>query len=117
MKKDLGTYYARIEFEGGDGFIYKWNTGSRYTKGSEGCSPLNADRINPTWKDEYDLAGTMLFMFTEGNYSCDCNKQDFLDQAHQIERPDGFDSPCGEKIKLQRLTMIRPDGSEKTLFP
>lgn len=115
--KDLGTYYTRVEFEGGDGFIYQWNTGGRYTNGMGSCSPLNAQRINPNWENEEDLAGTMLFIFTEGNYACDCNRRIFLDQAHQIERPDDFDPPCGDEIKLQRLTMIRPDGSEKILFP
>lgn len=36
------------------------------------------------------------YMFEEGNYSCDCNKSDFI----------GIDEyPCGDEIKLENLTI------------
>lgn len=114
--KDLGTYHVRVIFENSDGFIHQWTTGCRYTDGAYSCHPLNATRITPTWDSEEDLESAILYMFTEGNYSCDCNKQDFLDRAHQTERPDDYDSSCGDTLEIKELWMIRPDFTEKQLI-
>lgn len=113
MNRDLGTYHVRVEFEDGNGFLMDWKTGARYTGGADGCSPLNAARIGPTWESEDDLAGTIQYMFTDGNYSCDCNKRLFLARAHQQDEPDDLD--CGDTLTINRLTLIRPDGSEREI--
>lgn len=64
----------------------------------------------------------MRYMFTEGNYACDCNRRMFLDQAAQKyleteeDEEDGEDPyPCGQTLILESLTVIRPDGSEIAL--
>lgn len=120
--RDLGTYHIRVKFTDGMGFIYQWTTGRRYTHGSCSCSPLTADQIPPGWEDEADLLHTMRYMFTEGNYACDCNRRMFLDQAAQKyleteeDEEDGEDPyPCGQTLILESLTVIRPDGSEIAL--
>ena len=112
---DLGTYHVRVELEDGRGWISKWNTGRRYTGGTQDESPLDAGPMLPVWSCEEDLFNSMLFIFTEGNYSCDCNKTLFLARAYQQDEPD--DPPCGDTMTLARLTAIRPDGTEKILYP
>lgn len=115
---DLGTYFLRIELEGGDGFIQEIKTGWRYTDGSGSSSPLSAHRIPPTWKDEQDLIDTMLYLYLEGNYSCDCNKTIFLQDAHQIKRDSIMDASikCGDIMEIMRITLITPDQKEKMIY-
>lgn len=110
---DLGTYHVRVRFTDGQGFIMKWDTGRRYCLGRYDHHPLTATAILPTWKSEDDLASSMEYQFTDGNYGCDCNLSLFLADAAQAERPD--ETECGETLRLAELTMIRPDGSERTL--
>ena len=122
MTKDLGTYHLKVELMDGQGWIQEWETGARYMKGSviastiiSSCHPLDASRIDPPYKDEQDLFESMCFMYLEGNYSCDCNKALHLARANREEDPKyGF--KCGSTIKLKRLTVIRPDGTEKVIW-
>lgn len=114
MGIDLGTYHVRVRFTDGRGFIMQYGTGARYTGGRYEVSPLDAMRAPPIWTSEQDLADSVLFNFTEGNASCDCNKLLYLADAAQEERPD--DPPCGETLELAELTLIRPDGTERPLL-
>lgn len=112
--RDLGTYYVRVIFEDGRGYIEEWDTGHRYTRGTGGWSPLDADPISPSWEDEADLIAGILYQYLDGNYSCDCNKRDFLARAYQ--QPEPTENPCGETLLLRSLTLIRPDRSEELLW-
>lgn len=47
----------------------------------------------------------LLFMWTEGNYSCDCNRSLFFARAAKEEE---IDIPCGEGGF--RLVALRADG-------
>lgn len=114
MNRDLGTYYIRVELQNGEGYIERINTCARYTSGRGDIHPLNARRINPTWEDEADLESTLVFSYTENNNSCDCNKLLSLDRANQIDSEEDY--PCGDTLVLRRLTLIRPDGSEKVIY-
>lgn len=114
--KDLGTYHVRVEFVDGQGFLMEWNTSRRYMYGSGSCSPLDAKVIEPVWEDEHDLFESIVYMFTEGNYSCDCNRRAFLARAYQQEEPEGDDDMCGDTMLLKQLTAIRPDGTEEILW-
>lgn len=111
---DLGTYHVRVVLNSGDGFIYTWETGARYTDGNGGIHPLTAQRIVSHWRGEQELFGTMLFAFTEGNYSCDCNKRIFLARASRSEEPEELE--CGDLLAIRELVAIRPDGTEFNLF-
>lgn len=113
--RDLGTYHLRVELTDGRGWIDTWNTGARYTRGTQDHSPLDASRIPPFYADEADVFTGMVFMYTEGNYSCDCNRTLFWCRSQQLAEPD--DPPCGETMVLARLTAIRPDGTEAVLWP
>lgn len=114
MGKDLGTYHVKVELKNERGFYDKWKTGHRYTMGTEEQSPLNAALIRPTWDSEQDLIDSVVYMYTEGNYSCDCNLRLFIARAHQEDEPEYI--ACGDTIELERLTLIRPDASELVIF-
>ena len=111
---DLGTYHVRVSFTDGSGFISMWGTGRRYTSGTRDTHPLDASPIAPPWESERDLISTILYGFTEGNYACDCNRIMFIRQAEHDDN-DAF-IPCGHTMVLARLTLIRPDGTEKVLL-
>lgn len=106
--KDLGTYWVRAEFADGTGFWLEYNTGGRFTHGSEGVKPLTAQWMPPSFDDEEQLIGTIHYQFTDGNYSCDCNRSGFIAQAHQVE--DDERSPCGNTMQLVSLLVQTPDG-------
>ena len=112
MGKDLGTYHFRITAGNGEVFIHETNTGARYTHGTSSDSPEYASRIEPTWDSEDDLISSTLYMFSEGNFSCDCNMGAFLAASKQERDPD---LPCGETLTPTKIVMIRPDGSEQTI--
>jgi hypothetical protein len=113
--RDLGTYHLRVELADGRGWIDTWNTGARYTNGSAEHSPLSAYRIKPLYDTEADLFDNMRFMYTDGNWSCDCNKTLFWCRSQQLSEPD--ESVCGDTMVLAKLTVIRPDGTEHALWP
>lgn len=115
MTKDLGTYHLRVELQDGRGWISDWSTGYRYTRGSEHEAPLDAHKIPPSWESEADLFRGMLFMYLEGNYSCDCNKSLFWHRSQQLPEPE--ETPCGDTMILKRLTAIRPDQTEVVIWP
>ncbi len=103
MGRNLGIYRLRAELDGGT-VNETWETCGRERPGLEA----------PVWDDEADLFGTMLFQWTEGNYSCDCNRMLFL--ARERGEDSGPELVCGDTIMLHKLTAIRPDGSEVVLF-
>ena len=111
--KDLGTYHVHVQFEDGTGFIMKWTTAARYLDGDEDFSPPGADRIPPPYSSEEDVFSTIIYAFTSGNFSCDCNERDFLDRAHQ--RP-MKDYRCGDELTIQHLAIECPDGRRRTLL-
>lgn len=53
------------------------------------------------------------YMFTEGNYGCDCNRRLFM--ARAAGRPDPDPSPCGETIVMESFGEA-PAGAKVT-FP
>jgi hypothetical protein len=55
------------------------------------------DTFNYEGWDEYRNADyQVIYMYTEGNYSCDCNRSDFIAQ-----REEGFpEMDCGDSITL-----------------
>lgn len=113
MGKDLGTYHIVVEYYNARGFIYKWETGTRFTKGSDRISPISAQEIPPCWETEEDLVESMIYQFVEGNYACDCNAMMFIAEAYQEE---SVDFECGETLQLERLTLLRPDGSTEVIW-
>jgi hypothetical protein len=115
MKQDLGTYHVRVELEDGRGWIERYNTGARYSGGTEHYSPLGAFRQPPVWESEEHLIGTIVFHFIENNGSCDCNKKIALAAAYNDETLD--DDECGDTMAIAKLTLIRPDGSQKLIYP
>jgi len=114
MNCDLGTYHVKVELKNACGYIHTWGTGRRFTEGNGGVYPLTADAIEPPYESEEALKAAIIYLYVEGNYSCDCNRALFSAEANGGELPEDF--PCGEEIKLARLTLIKPDGSEEVLL-
>lgn len=110
---DLGTWHVRVVLADGRGFIAKHNTGARYTGGTQDVSPLDAQRIPPPFASVDDVLETIEFMYTEGNYSCDCNKALTLARSQQKEDPD---VECGDTMQLRSLIAIAPNGEEHDLL-
>jgi hypothetical protein len=61
----------------------------------------------PAFCSEEDLLTNIRYLFTEGDYSCDCNLRRFLDAAHQQETGE---SECGETLAVTSLSVRAPDG-------
>jgi len=117
--RDLGTYWVRVEFEDGRGFYSRWDTSARYiTGGTQDEAPLSATRVQPVWESDEDVTSCIYFWWVDGNGSCDCNRTLYWLRANN-ESPDIDDArvACGDTITLKRLTAIRPDGTEKELWP
>jgi hypothetical protein len=62
--------------------------------------------VRETFKDYTELAAD--FMWTEGNYSCDCNRRSFLLRAIGELGPYEFPepNPCGDSIVLEKLEFV-----------
>ena len=67
----------------------------------------------PVWKDESGVIESMIYQYTEGNNSCDCNKSNYLARAYQKDEPD---FPCGDTMPVKRLTLIKPDATEEVIW-
>jgi hypothetical protein len=55
-------------------------------------------RFERSWEDHYD------YLWSEGNYSCDCNRNIFFCRAASRDEPDDEDIECGEGRFLVRIT-------------
>lgn len=60
--------------------------------------------------DDYDDPWHVLFMWTEGNFGCDCNKSLFIQRQCDDDFPD---RDCGDDIAL--VSLVAEDGT--TLYP
>lgn len=63
------------------------------------------------YSDGFD-EGSLLYIWTEGNYSCDCNRSLFLYGLENTDPPDRAKLHCGETIQLISLSW---DGRELDL--
>jgi hypothetical protein len=65
---------------------------------------------------EFDDEGSeesFFFLWTEGNYSCDCNRDLFF---HRVSQPDYYeDHPCGDSE--YRLNWVRDLSTGEVLYP
>jgi hypothetical protein len=111
VAKDLGTYYLRVELSDGRGWIERWNTCARYTDGTFHVTHLTAQRISPLWDDEQEIFHGMMFKMLEN--SCDGDFEGKLAAAQQEDAPEHI---CSDHLIVQRLTAIRPDGTEAVLY-
>ncbi len=113
MSVDMGTYHIKVEFENERGFICKIETGHRYSHGTARVSPIDATLIKPTYESEQDIIDGQVFMWTEGNFSCDCNLRGFIADAYHYEQKD---HECGDELIISRMTLIRPDATEQVIY-
>ena len=57
-----------------------------------------------TVEDDFEDADHALFMWTEGNYACDCNRRLFMARAGVPGYHKDNPTPCGDKVRLVYLT-------------
>ena len=112
MGRDLGTYHVRVELSNGRGFISKWATGLRFCRGSNGFSPIDAERIVPAWEDAQDLMDSIVFYYVDGNGGC--NLSLFLQDAYPSEDIED-DDDCS--LTVAAMTIIDPSGQEIPIPP
>lgn len=87
--------------------------GERDAAGSEVTVKVEATLLDPRdgkervvtqeVEEEYADAETQHFMWTEGNYGCDCNKKLFIERAAGKELSD--EVRCGNEIQLLSLVV------------
>lgn len=65
---------------------------------------------NYEYEETEDGFSAIDFQWTEGNYSCDCNKSIFLGLSTSE------DARCGDTLELEYLGVIMKDGTEKVLL-
>jgi len=68
--------------------------------------PIGEDG-STTVREGEDGPDPSTYWWTEGNFSCDCNRWKFLPIELQKERGDRLDE-CGNEIKFRTLTVIDP---------
>jgi hypothetical protein len=64
-----------------------------------GFSKIYHDKY--AWEDvdwDWPASAAIIYQYTEGNYSCDCNRSLFL-----YDREKGKVKPCGETIRLDKI--------------
>ena len=73
----------------------------------------NGQNFDYQWNDFEDnvekYSQSVIFEFTENDHDCDCNLQRLLDVHNNCEKEEvgGFDPyPCGEKLKVIKITHI-----------
>jgi hypothetical protein len=81
------------------------------------------DPFPMTDADEAKVAETALYQYTEGNYSCDCNRSLFIGRYCE-DAPDAWPGededgamPCGDRFELVSLVFVGGDGHERVLWP
>lgn len=72
------------------------------------------DETKDYYDDVEDMEQHVHYMWTEGNYSCDCNRLVFM----SLDDPDEDSPPCGISVKLVSLTiegkdLLAPTASER----
>lgn len=113
--KDLGTFYLKVELEDGRGWIDTWETGGRWYDMRHDHAKIDAGWIKPTYRTRQEVLDSMLWMYLNGNYNCDCNKTLFYSRAYDIEI-DEENIGCGDTMVLKRLTAVLPGGKEKIIY-
>jgi hypothetical protein len=77
------------------------------------CVDLSAFRLGWTWPDAYT---GIEFQWTEGNYSCDCNRSLFLQRA-DVGYTRKLECAAGNLIELVRLRVLLADESTTEIVP
>lgn len=125
--KDLGTYWLRVEgtLSLGDsprpfGFLFRVETARAYSGGAvPGVAPLDAPSEPPPFEDEHELVQVMKALFTTGLLSCPCNLNQFISAAEgNLVATPHHEEGCAtlrEKYSVERLTLIKPNRSERVI--
>ena len=61
--------------------------------------------------DEEAIVYESTYLYSEGNYSCDCNKIEFAGLLREDEQ-----GACGDTIKYEELWLVREDGKRIDLL-
>jgi hypothetical protein len=59
------------------------------------------------WDEYRDACHVAEYMYTEGNYGCDCNRSQFIGKQCDENFPE---LPCGREINLVSIKMVEDQG-------
>lgn len=105
---DLGIYKLKITLA--DGTLYENDYDASWR--------MISGRWTTPFDSERELIYQLWWIYTEGNWSCDCNLAADKDKALGLfngfwdEEKDCKKYPCGESLLAKSLVAVRPDGSE-----
>jgi hypothetical protein len=63
-------------------------------------------------EQQHKLEGLVWYMWTDGNYACDCNRGPFIEDQHDVVIPlteNEYGNTCGRTINLVGLTLDGKD--------
>ena len=85
---------------------------NRYTiQGKVLGTPFTHSVYSELEDDEEDIVYESTYLYSEGNYSCDCNKIEFAGLLREDEQ-----GVCGDTIKYEELWLVREDGKRIDLL-
>lgn len=114
--RDLGTYFVRVEFVNGQGYIEKMETGGRWLPkravpwGPE--APLESRYSPPLWESEQVLLDNIRFRLFEN--TCDCQHRQSLARAAGLD--DDGEGKCGDELTIRSVTVLGPDGEPRATW-
>lgn len=101
------AYLRALSSEPHSGLVCSHNVGPHAHHETIAVVTLEHDGKEHTYEQSFGFGyedHSVEFMYTEGNYDCDCNRSIFLDEYCDVDTgPDPL--PCGETIKLVKLVV------------
>jgi len=61
---------------------------------------------------DHDWSDLDEYMWTDGNYGCDCNRALFFARAADEDETEAWEQPCGDDLAYKMLRVVGGDGAE-----
>ncbi len=119
VPRDLGTYHVIVKHYGASGFILKLETSGAFTPSNDDVgfgpvSPVDARWIEPSFASEEELVEFVVSRWGGATQQCDCEVHR-LNAVGNDHFDEGHSYPCEMKLKLESLTLVRPNGERRLL--
>lgn len=87
--------------------------GSYFEKDYDAGYQMIQGRWTTPFEDEQQLLSTVEWVYgADGNMGCDCNLSICRARFMGAENPFEGKLDCGDALEVQRITLVRPDGTE-----
>ncbi len=120
IPRDMGTYHVIVKHYGTSGFILKLETSGAFSPSNDDVgfgpvSPMDASWIEPSFASENELIQHVVSRWGGATQQCDCEVHR-LNAVGNDHFDEGHAYPCENKLKLESLTLVRPDGDRLLLY-